>query len=1540
VVTERICSGTEQEFGPCGDDVPDCDPSCEPQDCKFGHWSDWAVPLMGCEGLCTRNRRIAQQNNDCGAPCVGRSSETKQCVPASTGCVLVMQDCILNDWQDWTDCVGSPLDQKIRTRKLPHVLKNASNGGLPCKDTITETLPCAEPAIADCTVGDWSEWSTCTTPCGRGLQTRNRTYHPLVHRGSGCSASLTEQTVCNIAECGQTTDCTVGPWGPWSSCSDWRVQERNRAITAASYGGAPCAAVGLNETQWCDPTPPKDCVWDTWSEWSDCTKTCDGGQRSRDRSFMQPMNGGTCAGDTSVVQACGVEPCFAPSEVDCKLGEWSDWTDCTVTCGTGYRSKQIKNYTKSRQDGASCKGSMAKAEACTMPACPAVDCVWDDWTPYGSCTASCGGGRMTRTRAIKDHPLNGGKSCLETPITEVAGCNTDSCEADCRDGTWAVWNAWGACSASCGSGYQSRSRDPATSPNHCGFPAAGPVVQFQRCAGLPECATDQDCKLSDWSDWAACTATCFGVKYKYRAVQLNAKGNGKQCDESALTLAAPCDPGTGEKASPFCGKSLAVADCQLSDWRDWDSCSATCGGGQKKRFRTIKSPPQNGGAQCEPVLAETTGCNVAECSGEECVDCTLNEWSEWGQCHGSQSYRTRSVHTPRNHCGKDCAAEEALEETKACEMPKWESFCAWTEWTTWPTCKSDACPDDVIRRSRSLSFHNSSFASGNYLFKVVDNSDAQCFGTQTQTQQCPDISSCKATACKPVNCVLDEWTDWDNSMGAGLCSRARGIKTPNNACGAPCGAQDMQETKTCPISHDAIDCVLSDWSVWTSCSSPEALRYRSRYVSQNPVNGGAPCGQSLKETQSCSKLEPASDCKFANWGPWSACDTAGSGDATCGTGFHERHRSVSSSATFGGAPCTGALAQVAKCESKPCNNEDTTNCELEAWGDWSTCQTNLQVVRTRQMKRETNGGFPCTGHLQDTKGCAPEAVDCELADWSAWSLCSSDCAGGRRTRMRTIAKQPLLGGKDCDADAPLEQSEGCLTTACATAQDCTFLEWAPWSACSRSCGFVGSQTRTRSYTPRLIDGDGCIGSTSEMRSCPDLPICNKTDCKWGSWTEWSDCSRTCGSGQSFRQRQIAQAPFGYGAKTCDVSNMTETMPCENDPCSSPGCTDGEWSDWEDWEACTATCGDGVTWRSRIIAKQASHCGKPPVGSSSQFATCHSDKHCPKDVDCKFGGWSDWQACTSTCDGVKRRSREVETYLVGNGKPCDDVTEEIKPCEDAQNAQACPTMGVPIDCIFSDWTTWTLCPKTCGGGQQHSAREIKEFARNGGKACDSKDFEYGATYKTQGCALKACEEAKLIQDCEFSDWRDWSDCNICGGERYRTRNISKQSMNGGAACNHTTAEEVGRCPTYCGDKVFCEWSNWGDWASCSVTCKPTLTGKQTGRRHRSRHLKASVVKAGSSRLYEDGDADLQVQELYRRAKQVEAKRWEEVCAAFVVGCLSIMVVAAAAIGIGRFAAPRTTRRLTSSRQREGRSLHGIDEEEDLAAELDPHGSALE
>ena len=56
-----------------------------------------------------------------------------------------------------------------------------------------------------------------------------------------------------------------------------------------------------------------------------------------------------------------------------------------------------------------------------------------------------------------------------------------------------------------------------------------------------------------------------------------------------------------------------VVDCQWSSWSAWGSCSRTCGSGQKRATRQIKTPATGGGRNCQGSSSKTEQCNTSSC---------------------------------------------------------------------------------------------------------------------------------------------------------------------------------------------------------------------------------------------------------------------------------------------------------------------------------------------------------------------------------------------------------------------------------------------------------------------------------------------------------------------------------------------------------------------------------------------------------------------------------------------------------------------------------------------------------------------------------------------------------------------------------------------------------------------------------------------------------------------------------------------------------------------------------------------------------------
>ena len=211
---------------------------------------------------------------------------------------------------------------------------------------------------------------------------------------------------------------------------------------------------------------PVDCIIASWGKWANdkywkngysaCTKSCGGGSQRRSRTLTQPKNGGAACPHTAETTSCNNGPC--PSH--CAVSAFSAWTACTKTCGSGAQSRS-RSVTAKAADGGYVCPYLAETRTCNKHACSA-DCVMTQWSSWSACTRSCGSGSQVRSRSTVVEPANGGKACPHPD--EARGCNRSACAVDCAIGQW---GAWSSCTKTCGSGSQTRTRVVAH-PKHGG----------------------------------------------------------------------------------------------------------------------------------------------------------------------------------------------------------------------------------------------------------------------------------------------------------------------------------------------------------------------------------------------------------------------------------------------------------------------------------------------------------------------------------------------------------------------------------------------------------------------------------------------------------------------------------------------------------------------------------------------------------------------------------------------------------------------------------------------------------------------------------------------------------------------------------------------------------------------------------------------------------------------------------------------------------------------------------------------------------------
>ncbi|XP_078616634.1 uncharacterized protein LOC144884937 [Branchiostoma floridae x Branchiostoma japonicum] len=245
--------------------------------------------------------------------------------------------------------------------------------------------------------------------------------------------------------------------------------------------------------------------WSSWSNFTSCSATCNGGSQTRSRNCSNPIprhGGRTCAGQQLQTAQCNLQSCPVP--VISAWMSWSAFDDCSETCGGGLQIRR-------RQcNGSSCVGEAEEIRECHEEPCP-VHGGWSIWSPFTACTVTCGPGNQTRTRnCTNPEPALGGNSCPGDDDghgheTQIRDCFLKECPALPPPPTWSEWSPFGPCSVSCDNGTRQRHRN--CSSENC----EGPDIDVQQCFPYPCYATPPvDGMWSAWSEYSQCTVTCGG----------------------------------------------------------------------------------------------------------------------------------------------------------------------------------------------------------------------------------------------------------------------------------------------------------------------------------------------------------------------------------------------------------------------------------------------------------------------------------------------------------------------------------------------------------------------------------------------------------------------------------------------------------------------------------------------------------------------------------------------------------------------------------------------------------------------------------------------------------------------------------------------------------------------------------------------------------------------------------------------------------------------------------------------------------------------
>ncbi|XP_053736524.1 adhesion G protein-coupled receptor B1-like isoform X2 [Synchiropus splendidus] len=338
---------------------------------------------------------------------------------------------------------------------------------------------------------------------------------------------------------------------------------------------------------------------------------------------------------------------------------WGQWAQCTSECGGGIqtRTRLCKSVT---EESNPCEGVLEEGRPCNSQDCQGK---WEHLSRSQSLRSV-----DSRKRDEVDKPLRGGQ---QVPLTDSASGEE--------------WSAWSVCSATCGEGWQSRTRFCVSSSysTQC----SGPLREQRPCNNSAVCPVHG--AWDEWSPWSLCSSTC-GRGYRSRTRTCNPPQSGGD----------PCDG--PEKQTKFCNIAVCPVDGVWNEWSSWSSCSASCANGTMQRTRECNGPSY-GGSECKGEWLETVDCFLGVCP----VDGMWQSWSLWSGCSqtcgGGTQERTRSCYGPffgGGHCPgnreevRSCSEKKCPEPHEICPEDNFSNVV----WKTTPAGDTAVvrCPPNAI----------------------------------------------------------------------------------------------------------------------------------------------------------------------------------------------------------------------------------------------------------------------------------------------------------------------------------------------------------------------------------------------------------------------------------------------------------------------------------------------------------------------------------------------------------------------------------------------------------------------------------------------------------------------------------------------------------------------------------------------------------------------------------------------------------------------------------------------------------------------------
>ncbi|KAM7345702.1 spondin-1 isoform 1-T3 [Cochliomyia hominivorax] len=476
----------------------------------------------------------------------------------------------------------------------------------------------------------------------------------------------------------------------------------------------------------------------------------------------------------------------------------------------------------------------------------------------------------------------------------------------------------------------------------------------------------QECATTPWSPWDDCTAQCGpGKQYhtrEFRNPELASRFkclttlreerdcNGTQCDafEKEATVAM-------ETENLHLGHTNKTAECAVSGWSEWSSCTASCGIGTQRRVKHYLNPRVK--KKCQQIrrirLQEVRTCRGTYCGGDINGYNSFNNRDKQNQVDGTKSLFGNI---------EDDDDEIRYQELESMSQQLDDYIppeCGVTDWSDFSPCWGPCGGTGTSERQRII--YNKDEVHGVRKPDHDPNLDPCRHIRRREVVNCTMLScdaivppycfeDLKVSSCRDSDVAnywyYDHMSDQCAIFWADKCDRNRNKFKSKEACEETCHQpRQKMELQSLNSKVDPIDCLVSDWirhACNTTCG--KGVLIKTRKVLRSPKYGGKPCPKILTEFETCYQrcddiysvdgyassanhygerrrfsnkhhnnkwqTNENNECRYSEWSPWTHC-TASCGDNS----FRQRTRSLLN--TDMNYKCKDRV-RIEKCKVLPC----------------------------------------------------------------------------------------------------------------------------------------------------------------------------------------------------------------------------------------------------------------------------------------------------------------------------------------------------------------------------------------------------------------------------------------------------------------------------------------------------------------------------------------------------------------------------------------------------------------------------------------------